>query len=702
MLVRSVVALLGAAAGYAAVQTLQSSSFTVDMDTDTGALLSIINPSDPVGMNWINSPSSAPWLPLTRLWGLGFAGVGGLNRVYWTNPVIYVTDEATTLTYVEQSLQLQVVREFDETKKIFSERYIFTNIGSSSLNIASTAPNLAIYTPFNDHYTNTSDVYKHRCHAHIWAYGHSSSWVKTNQMSGRGPHLGLVLTEGALNGYSVESRDTVTSSNTRGDFLLHPIIPALAPGASAAVGWSLFWHDDWEDFFSQAETLSTQFVRFNATSLTAFPGETIKATISGNVDDTSTITASSGSVHLIVGSSGYVATYIGTSSFLGEVTITLTTGNNSANMIINLVPAYKTLLEARTHFIATNQQISPLANAITGGAYAVYDNQMAGIASFDTATDRNTGRERVGMGVLMARYLRDHPDANLQASFVTYYTYVINKLQDSTGYVYDGPLGSGDTKQRLYNWSWVMELHLAMAALNISTTAYSNSTTTPLQRFVLTAENFYKEGGIAQYPIGTPIFDGLTAVKASGDNATFSTLLNLFTAHGDRMIANGINYPPLEVNYEQSIVAAAAAFLLDLYRFTGNETWFLAATPHFNLTLLFGGQQPDYHLYDIAIRHWDGYWFGKDRMWGNIFPHYWSTISAIAMHRYGKAVGDDSWLVRADNVFRSNMALFTAQGQGSCAWLYPVTVNGRAGHYKDGYANDQDWALAHLLQIMDE
>jgi hypothetical protein len=22
----------------------------------------------------------------------------------------------------------------------------------------------------------------------------------------------------------------------------------------------------------------------------------------------------------------------------------------------------------------------------------------------------------------------------------------------------------------------------------------------------------------------------------------------------------------------------------------------------------FGGRQPDYHLHDVAIRHWDGYW----------------------------------------------------------------------------------------------
>ena len=43
----------------------------------------------------------------------------------------------------------------------------------------------------------------------------------------------------------------------------------------------------------------------------------------------------------------------------------------------------------------------------------------------------------------------------------------------------------------------------------------------------------------------------------------------------------------------------------------------------------FNGNQPSYHLNEIAIRHWDGYWFGKREMWGDIFPHYWSTFCLL-------------------------------------------------------------------------
>lgn len=44
----------------------------------------------------------------------------------------------------------------------------------------------------------------------------------------------------------------------------------------------------------------------------------------------------------------------------------------------------------------------------------------------------------------------------------------------------------------------------------------------------------------------------------------------------------------------------------------------------------FNGNQPSYHLNEIAIRHWDGYWFGKREMWGDTFPHYWSTLTGAA------------------------------------------------------------------------
>lgn len=90
----------------------------------------------------------------------------------------------------------------------------------------------------------------------------------------------------------------------------------------------------------------------------------------------------------------------------------------------------------------------------------------------------------------------------------------------------------------------------------------------------------------------------------------------------------------------------------------------------------FGGLQPSFHLNDIAIRHWDGYWFGKREMFGDTFPHYWSTLKAVAFYNYALCTGDSVYLIRAENIVRNNLCLFFEDGRASCAYLYPSKING--------------------------
>lgn len=63
------------------------------------------------------------------------------------------------------------------------------------------------------------------------------------------------------------------------------------------------------------------------------------------------------------------------------------------------------------------------------------------------------------------------------------------------------------------------------------------------------------------------------------------------------------------------------------------------------------------------------------------------------------AVGDFGAEKMADRIIRANLALFSPDGTAGCAWVYPLTVNGRSAHTRDPYANDQDWVLNHLLYI---
>jgi hypothetical protein len=89
-------------------------------------------------------------------------------------------------------------------------------------------------------------------------------------------------------------------------------------------------------------------------------------------------------------------------------------------------------------------------------------------------------------------------------------------------------------------------------------------------------------------------------------------------------------------------------------------------------------------------------------MWGDTFPHYWSTLTAVAFRHFGVIMQDKRYAERADEIIRGNLSLFSPDGRASCAYIYPLTVDGQAAQFADAYANDQDWALVHALQIAEQ
>ncbi|CAH0055319.1 unnamed protein product [Clonostachys solani] len=672
---------------------IKSEHFSVDIDNTTGAVVSISNPRAEGDMNWVSSPDNAPWQPLGSRWGMGYVDLGAdsLHRTYWKNPSIVSSNETSAvLEFNLGPLLIKVSRSLKDDGKTFHESYSFHNVGTEDLDLdGPQGTSIAIFTPFNDHYTNTEDALQRRAHAHVWANGGSNAWVKMTQMGGHGPNLGLVVTEGSLRGYSIESRDRITMSNTRGVFLLHPITGKLAPNEQKAIEWSMFWHNDWDDFFEKCAELSFQFIHFHIPCYTLVGDEVAALQMTGAVNEKTTV---NGQSVVCDGKGRYSAK---SDTFKGSIDVKTPGTEYSAKVYLNRVDSVEKLVASRVRFIIDKQQIYDLGKP-GDGAYAVFDNEAQLISSWDTDNDRNLGRERVGMGIFMARWLREHPDDDkVRNSLKRYYKFVCEELQDQTGYVLNGP---GSREKRLYNWPWVMQLHIAVASTDLDTTGV-NGGESPLERFEKTMESFYDEGGRDLYPIGLPLLECLRYLQNFGTTKLLERAKKLFLNHGQRILDRGVDYPPFEVNFEQSIVAPAAIMLLELYRFTKEPKWLGGAELQMKTLLRFQGKQPDYRLHDIAIRHWDGYWFGKDRMWGDTFPHYWSTLNAVALHHYSYAKADEASKKRADGIILGNLALFSPDGSASCAWIYPLSVNGRAGHYKDPYANDQDWALNHLLYL---
>jgi hypothetical protein len=91
------------------------------------------------------------------------------------------------------------------------------------------------------------------------------------------------------------------------------------------------------------------------------------------------------------------------------------------------------------------------------------------------------------------------------------------------------------------------------------------------------------------------------------------------------------------------------------------------------------------------------------RLWGDVFPHYWSALSAVVYAAWPRELVDESqaaWLDAAkDAILRSNLVNFEADGSATCAFVYPSCVNGQSAYVADPLANDQDWALVYALRL---
>ena len=85
---------------------------------------------------------------------------------------------------------------------------------------------------------------------------------------------------------------------------------------------------------------------------------------------------------------------------------------------------------------------------------------------------------------------------------------------------------------------------------------------------------------------------------------------------------------------------------------------------------------------------------------------YWSCVSADAFARYAEICrrrGDEDkaeeYLERARTITLGNLPLFTEDGRGSAAFLYPKLMDGNSRHCPDPLANDESFALYYYLKF---
>ncbi len=642
-------------------ECLENRHWLVQVDRHSGALTRISHPADAHGMNWISESSENPAMLESRSWGLGDIVLPGRNGPHRWQRAATVSVNRTTArsTYNVGAVQVTVTRRLRGRR--LEESYEFRNTGEADQQING----IGICTPFNDNYPDAETCLTRRCNAHLWCGG-NTAYACCLRMGGQAPHMGLVLSDGYIGGYSIEGRGlSHGGSNNRGCFVMNIPGLVLQPGQTHRVAWVFFWHDGWEDFFAAARTVPA-FLQLVADHYTCLVGERPR------------ISASQSSAQVWMKEPPTIS---------GEQTVEVQYGEGRRTWLrLNFVDPVETVVRRRVDFIRQHQQVNRPGSPYDG-ALVCYDNESAAQLVRGHRCDFNEGRERVGMGVLLTMALGLWPDEALSEAVRRYNGFVRSKLQKSDGTVLDQV---GGTSRRLYNFPWVAQLHLEMFRA-LGDEQY-------LEDCYRTLRAYYQRGGGRFYPIGLPIFDAVDTFRGAGMRRKAGQLEAWFADHADNIAANGACLPAHEVNYEQTIVSPAVIIALEAYLSGGDERYLTCARQLMPALEAFGGRQPDHRLHEIAIRHWDGYWFGKRTTWGDTFPHYWSASTGWAFYRYWQATGDEEYRRRAGEILMNNLSHFHGDGSASCAYIYPDTVNGEAGRFADPLANDQDWALVFLLQ----
>ena len=665
---------------------LKAQKINYEVDARTGGLLSITMKNVHDNMNWIVrcDNSQYKWIGAEYEWGLGAVTISESGK----NTLVKWTFDGKGC-FENDLLKVQVVRKLQNGGSILKEEYVFTNKSANEISLS----DMYINTPMNDNYPDAATCMRSRVNAHIWASG-DVVYINGTQMSGASPHFGLVMHNSSFkgDGYEIFGRSNAGgSSNTRGIIALNFKSRTLKAGESARIIWDIFAHRSNDDFFAKARKMG--MLRLKADRFTYEQGDMCCINLVSPAGCKPVGFEVNGKLYeRTKDQSGYTAQF--KAEQLGNNLVTVYYDNGKYTTAeIQVVSSEQGLIAKRVDFIINHQQYLNVSDK-RYGAYMVYDNEEDKIFLNDRKTvsyyDRDEGAERMGMGLLIARQYQETKDEKLLASLRKYVDFVRNQLQTKDYTTYSTYRNEG--RNRAYNYPWAAHLYVEMYKC------------TGEKQYLLdcygTMKAMYRHFGHGFYAFDIPVYESIMLLRKEGFAEQAESLLGDYKEAAEIYLKNGTNYPPHEVNYEQTIVSPLILLFTQLHMLSPDQRYMDEVEKHMPLLEAFSGFQPSHHLNEIGIRHWDGYWFGKNEFFGDTFPHYWSAMTGMCYAYYARCTGKTEYQHRAENVVRNNLSLFFEDGKASCAYLYPNKVNGKPAKFYDPFANDQDFALMFYKMVM--
>ncbi|MFD0319067.1 hypothetical protein [Streptomyces flavalbus] len=660
-------------------ESLRFGTGRVVLDPVTGAPTRFADDGAPA-RRFLLDQASAPWHSVEHQWGSGHL-VTDRGAARWLAPARLwaAGDSVETVHTPLPGVRVEARRSV--AGDLLRERYTVVNSGDEPLAVTG----LGVQTPFADWYQDARTSLEEAVHAHVFAGG-TWAWVLAQPMSGGGRCLGLVVREGAVRAYSVESRNQDSQSHVRGHLVLQvtdharnphafggqPVL-RLAPGESTSVAWELGWYASVDDF-TAATRPPAVFSAYAAETGTPIVVEA--ASVSSPDPEVKVEREADGRYRVESSAHG---------------TRTLDIGDGARTEVLFHLPLEE-VVRRRVAYVIRHQRATERPGLLAHAFVPV--NTRTGLTSPTNGwSDWSDGSERIAMPLLLqAATAHGLADPRETGPLLDGWSdFAVRHLLDAS----DAPRRGSQSwhiEPRLYDMPWLARF--------FHDRYQAHGRAEDLERAARVIERRFDLGGATHLsidvsPATTAVCDTLDTV---GQTARADRLRDQLVDSARQFLRMGRQLPAHEVSYEQAIVAPLLDLLSDAYALTGEALFHDAVEERLPWLLAFGGPQPHARLHGIAIRHWDGYWFGENRLWGDVFPHYWSVLTATSLLRLPTTLRTADTDRLAETILRANMANYHEDGSATCAFVMPSTVDGRAAHAADPLANDQDWHLVLWLR----
>lgn len=516
------------------------------------------------------------------------------------------------------------------------------------------------------------------CVAHVWCGG-DVAWVWAGHPSGERRYYSAVLTQGSISSYSLhcDASRAPTGAFYRGSPVLNPPRLRLAPKGSAVFAFRIRESERRPDRDLMGP------LQVTADNYSPSVGEEVTvriATKDGVREERRRFDEP------------------------GEKVVTVEEAGRRTFVRLNVLEDLDVILLRRARFIARRQQAGEDRGPLSG-AYLIYDDETK--ETVVGKTDHNAGRERLGMGVVMAMAARRSGDAEIRSSLGRHRAFILRELFDSETCTVYNEIGRDNSWHRNYNYPW-------MALYWLETWKLTRDVT-HLRYAAGTLRAYYeRRGGFREESPGLDPGATIRALESAGLSDEAAALRTNLIKHADNILSRRGRTTSAEVSVTHGGANLRGSILAQAWEQTHDPRYRDELASELVRAAAFSAFQPDYRMAAQPVRHWDGFWFGGETLYGDTFPQWLGALNG-EMHRRAESVtGCDCSRIWRTNL-RGVLSAFRADGFASCAY-YPflketfvdnrngfrpfASAGVRRGGRWDKWANDQDWSLYYAVHFL--